>query len=213
MFVSWIAPQPALGLSDRLALIVGGLCRALAAHAGKDHSAAPLVLLAWTRLRRLSARFASLAAAGRVGRLAPASVAPRRADPAALFPLPDLPQPYRLPRGFGWLLRLAPETAAYGGQVEHWLADPELAAVLAKAPQAGRILRPLCRMLGVRPGPALCKPRLEAKASSVAPAVSGRRPAVPGGPDAVWSAEPPRPAGARSILAGADPPLGRPAPA
>jgi hypothetical protein len=214
--------------------MIEGLCGALAARGAKDRSAAPLIVLAWARLRRLSVRFALLAAAVRDGRLAAASAARRRADPPPALPprgmppaspaeawpapprLPALPPPHRLPRGFGWLLRLAPEAAAYGGQVEHLLADPEMAALLAAAPQAGRILRPLCRMLAIRPGPALRAARREPPASSAAPAGSGR-PAVSGGlpPDAASSfPERPRPTRVRSpIGAGADPPLALPAPA
>jgi hypothetical protein len=204
-----IAPAAPIGLSDRLALIIQGLCRALGAHAAKELSSAPLMHLAWVRLRRLSARFAVLAAAVRAGRLAPARAARPGVGPRPARPLPEFPPEYILPRGFGWLLRLAPETAAFGGQVEHFLADPELASLLAETPQAGRILRPLCRMLGIRPPPALRLPRRERPASSVPTAVSDR-PADPGGsgprpgsppevarPAAPWSAD----------LAGADPPL------
>src|SRR4051794_25959154 len=151
--MSSTAPPSAIGLSDRLALIVEGLCRALAARGAKDRSAVPLIVLAWTRLRRLSARFASLAATVRAGRLAAAPAARGRADPRPALPrraippasqpeawpatpsLPVSPLPNRLPREFGWLLRLAPEAAAYGGQVQHLLADPELAALLAEVPQ------------------------------------------------------------------------------
>jgi hypothetical protein len=211
----WTAPPLPTGLSDRLALIIEGLCRALGAHATKERSAAPLMHLAWVRLRRLSARFAALVAAIRAGRLVPARAARRRTDTApATSPLPDFPQEYALPRGFGWLLRLAPGTAVFGSQVQHWLEDPELTSLLAEAPQAGRTLRPLCRMLGIRPPPALRAPRREPPASSI-PA-SGRS-ADPGGrpPDAPsWPLQPPRPAGVRSpVEAGADPPLARPAPA
>ncbi|MBV8522612.1 MAG: hypothetical protein JOY71_10905 [Acetobacteraceae bacterium] len=39
--------------------------------------------------------------------------------------------------------------------MQYLLADPEMAALLADVPQAGRILRPLCRMLGIRPEPEL----------------------------------------------------------
>ncbi|MBV8093743.1 MAG: hypothetical protein JO110_11005 [Acetobacteraceae bacterium] len=38
--------------------------------------------------------------------------------------LEGLPQPFRLPRGFGWLMRLVPGAAAYGGQLQDLLADP-----------------------------------------------------------------------------------------
>ena len=38
-------------------------------------------------------------------------------------------------------------------QLRHLLRDAEFAAFLAAAPQAGRLLRPLCRMLGIGPDP------------------------------------------------------------
>jgi hypothetical protein len=212
--VPWTPPPLPTGLADRLALILEGLCQALAAHAVKDRSTVPLIVLAWTRLRRLSVRFARLAAAVRAGRLASAP-APRRppAAPAPALPrLPALPQPYRLPRGFGWLLRLVPDAAVHRGQIEHWLAEPELAALLGEAPRAGRILRALCGMLGIRPGPAL-RARC---ASAILPAAPARQAALgPRFPDAplgssprAGSSEPERPTGIGSTAeAGAGPPL------
>ena len=150
----------------------------------KAGSAMPLIVLAWTRLRRLSPRFAALAAAVREGRLAAARTARGRAAPGPAR-APRAPQPQRLPRGSGWLIRLVPEAPAYGSLVLHWLDDPELATLLAEAPQAGRILRPLCRMLAIEPGPALRAARREPPASSVVPAPSGG-PELSGGrpPDA-----------------------------
>jgi transposase len=65
----WTEPALPTGLSDHLALIIEGLCRALGVHAARERSAAPLMHLAWVRLRRLSARFAALVAAIRAGRL------------------------------------------------------------------------------------------------------------------------------------------------
>src|SRR6185312_11003612 len=54
-----------------------------------------------------------------------------------------------------WLIRLGGyKAAAYGSLLQHLLADPEMAALIAAAPQLGRVLRPLCRMLGIDPGPA-----------------------------------------------------------
>ena len=46
-------------------------------------------------------------------------------------------------------------SAVYGSQVQYLLADPEMVALLADVPQGGPILRPLCRMLGIRLGPEL----------------------------------------------------------
>ena len=53
-----------------------------------------------------------------------------------------------LPRRFGWLVRQCGWRAAgYGSQLETVLRSPDMAELLAAAPQAGRILRPLCRAL------------------------------------------------------------------
>ena len=144
----FIPPTP-FGLSQRLALVLQSLRTAIAACAGRDRTAVAVVLLAWPYLHRLAARFAALAARVRAGE---ASVAPTRVRTTAEAPRL---RPAPLPQGFAWLIRLAPEAAALGGQVRHLLADPELAALLAVAPQAARLLRPLCRMLGIEAAPGL----------------------------------------------------------
>ena len=119
-----------------------------------------VLFTAWTRLRRLAVRFERLVTEVRSERLGAASGRGDRLEPLPSLPrFPGLSPPCRLPGGFGWLLRLAPESGAYVGQIEYLLADPEMKALLAGSPQAGRLLRPLCRMLGIRPGPELLLPR------------------------------------------------------
>jgi hypothetical protein len=56
------------------------------------------------------------------------------------------------------MIGLVPEAAASGSQLQHLLADPEMAALAAAGPQLGRLLRPLCRALGVTPPPYLTPP-------------------------------------------------------
>jgi hypothetical protein len=66
--------------------------------------------------------------------------------------------PSVLPRGRGWLLRLdpqGPKQATYFKSL--LLGHPELPALIAAAPQVGRILRPLCHMLDVEPPPELAQ--------------------------------------------------------
>jgi hypothetical protein len=46
----------------------------------------------------------------------------------------------------------------YALQIEHLLGEPETAALLAASPQAQRLLRPLCRMLGIVPAGVLPLP-------------------------------------------------------
>ena len=140
-------PAPAA----RLTLIIDLICRIIAAAAVKKPLAAPWLLLLWPRLRRLAIRFDALAARVAAGR----HPTPARPRPANARPR----KPYRrLPSGNAWLVRMVQETAGAGSQLQHLLAAPEMAALLSAAPQAGRLLRPLCRMLGVPRPPSLTPP-------------------------------------------------------
>jgi len=143
-------PSPTTTASaHRFALIVDGLCQAAAARMGGKGApvgaSGAMMILLWTRLRRMAAWFASLAARGGVGRRTAARrriVALRAAAPA----------PRRcLPRRFAWLIRLVPAAACYGTQLQHLFAEPEIEALLAASPGAWRRLRPLCRMLALPP--------------------------------------------------------------
>ena len=67
--------------------------------------------------------------------------APRDATPAPKTP--------GLPTKNGWLLACHPPLGMYSGAVEQLLTDPDTRALLAAAPQAGRLLRPLARMFGL----------------------------------------------------------------
>ncbi len=169
-----VLPAPA----DRFARVIDLLCRAIAAHSAGAPRVRPLLLLVWSRLRRMAVRFARLAARVQAG--APPATRPR--------PARSGPPPKPLPRGFAWLVRLVPATAASAAQLQHLLADPEMAALIAAAPQAGRILRPLCRMLGIRPPPGLSRPPPAAPAAPSRPAATGRAP-----PPASPRDRPPRP--------------------
>ena len=162
-------PAPA----DRFACLIDGLCRGHAARGAGIGLAGPLIALLWSRLRRIAVRFARLAERVRAGTLAAAAPPPAR---PAQGPAPAA----RLPRGFAWLVRRLPQAASAASQLQHLLADPAMAELIAAAPQAGRLLRPLCRMLGVRPPPA--------------PSLSSGRPAGPvGPPPPIRPAVPPRP--------------------
>jgi hypothetical protein len=56
-------------------------------------------------------------------------------------------------------VKLVPEAAVYGSQLEFLFADAEMAALLTAAPAPlRRPLRSLCRMLGVLPPPILAAP-------------------------------------------------------
>ena len=76
----------------------------------------------------------------------------------------------RLPSRAGWLVReFGWEVAAFGSQLQHLLGQPEMQAALAARPAVGRILRPICRMLGVRDVVGLARaPRTRATKSAEA---------------------------------------------
>ena len=149
---------PAPTLAGYFALIIDGLCRTIAARGAKSQAAGPLIILLWKRLRRTAVRFTALAARVQAGTL-PSSVRPRRRGKRAHPRSPagegrsegpsGLAQP-RLPTSFGWLLRLGPEIACYRSQLCHFLSDPDVTALLSASPQFGRMLRPLCHMLGLQ---------------------------------------------------------------
>lgn len=143
VLVSFVTSAPP-SLSQRLTQIIDLLRSTLASHAGKHRAAAPIVLLLWPYLHRIAVRFARLVA--RPAQPRPATPRPDR-NPTARSP--------RLPQGFGWVVRLTQDAAVFSSLLRTLLSSPEMAALLAERPSAGRVLRPLCRMLGIGPAPDL----------------------------------------------------------
>jgi hypothetical protein len=137
-----------------LATILTDLRAVLAARAAKDRALSALLALVWTRLYRMATRFERLVARWRAGTL-PSPRPSRAGQPRKHTPKPNFPS------APAWLVaRVGYTAAAYGSQLQHALTDPEFADFLATVPQAGRILRPLCRMLGVElPAPLRREPR------------------------------------------------------
>jgi hypothetical protein len=159
--------------------------------AGRDAAitvARPLLILLWAQLNRTMLRFTAMAARVAAGRMA----APRRrpARPAPLKLPPSRARPI-WPTGFGWLVRLAPEAACSAGVLQYLVTQPEMAALLAAAPQAGRLLRPLCRKLGVTLPPVLLLSRVPRAILPAEPAPAKRAPATATAPDAPCYAEAP----------------------
>jgi hypothetical protein len=125
--------------------ILTGLRAALAARAATDRALTALLVLVWSRLARLQTRLERLIAHWRAGTL-PTPRPSRAGQPRKRSSKPNLPT------APAWLVARVGYTAAvFGSQLQHALSDPELAAFLAAAPQANRLLRPLCRMLGIEP--------------------------------------------------------------
>ena len=84
------------------------------------------------------------------------------------------------PGRFGWLVRAASfQAAGYGSQLRQILEQPEMVELLKAAPQAARILRPVCRMLAIETAvlqPGCVKP--EPVARAVKPRLRKPRPTI-----------------------------------
>ena len=114
-----------------------------------------LTLPLWTWLRRTARRF------GRLMTLLAANRLPKPRPPRPHQPRPEAARTTRLPTGHLWLIRAIPgEAAALASQLDHLLAEPGVAELLATCPAAIRLLRPLARMLGLQPPPSPQSPGL-----------------------------------------------------
>ena len=83
----------------------------------------------------------------------------------------------RLPSRRAWLLRaFGWEVAAFGSQLQHLLSQDAMQALLRERPAVGRVLRPICRVLGVEVvGLKLVKPVVVKVAVERAPVVRAKR--------------------------------------
>ena len=143
-----VAPECA----RRLVEILAGLAAVVARRFLRDPKYFRLILPLWGWLGRVGRRFARLP-------LRPLAARPVRSV-AEYVPVDRVrvTRP-RLPAGKAWLVRaLGYEAAGYGSQLEALLGEAEMQRLLAEVPAVGRLLRPLCRMLGV--GAALVTPQV-----------------------------------------------------
>ncbi len=145
-----VGVSPVLSLSA----VICGLRGAVAAWGGMGWLGVALVLLVHRRLGEILVRMERMAARFQAGTLrtggsrpaAGAGVVSRQAGE------------WVWPRSFGWLVKAASwQAAGFGSQLRAVLETPEMVALLVAAPQAVRVLRPLCRMLAIetsvlRPG-------------------------------------------------------------
>ena len=117
---------------------------AIAVVAARERSLTVLLVAVWGRIGRISTRLERLVALWRTGKLPkPRTWRGRVPGAAPRLVVSDLP------RVSGWLLVAVREAAPFGARLEEMLSEAECAAFLAAVPQARRLLRPLCRMLGV----------------------------------------------------------------
>jgi hypothetical protein len=140
--------------AECFATIILWLSRAVDGHSTWGRLERSLALLILDRLRTINQLFGRLAARIKAG-----SYLPRRSPTPRRHAATTPRQPNPLPQGFAWLVKLVPEAATYGSQLQFLFADPEMAALMATAPgPIGRPIRSLCRMLGVAPPPILAPP-------------------------------------------------------
>ena len=175
-----------MNLAARFAAILHALCAAVARRGANGafvgETSRPgsafadphaMTVLLWSRLQRAIARFARLAAGA-----PPPRQRKNPARPARVRNAPDLP------RRRGWLLAPVPEATAAASQLRAFLAEPETRALIAAEPRLGRILRPLCRTLGIllpeAPQSRARRPRAPGTPVAADPPTRPHRPAQPG---------------------------------
>jgi len=154
---------PATALGQRYLPHIVDLCAGVAAVAARHRALAPLLVLVWVRLRRTLARLDRLALRWQQGRLSPR---PRRNRSPRRTPQIHPAEAWRhrrTPQGHAWLIRLHQPLAQYAPRIQLLVDDPEIAALCAAAPQAGRLLRPLCRMFAVAPPAYIARPAAPAR--------------------------------------------------
>ena len=135
-------PDTAPELARRFAVIMAGLGALIARRFLKMRHLSGLTVRLWGYLNRAVRRF-HRALTQKAGKVRAARVRAERADVARV-------RRVALPSRRGWIVReLGWEAAAYMAQLEALLGEVESRAALAGAPSAARIVRPICRMLGV----------------------------------------------------------------
>ena len=140
-------------LGQAFAVVINGVCTMLGLYAVKLRDRSVLLSDIHWRVARMLRRLDHLALRWQANTLPkPRTRAPR--------PRPDRPaRPARLPTGRYWLVKALQPTAQFTPHIEAFLARPDTRALVEAAPQAGRILRPLCRGYGIELPPWLALPR------------------------------------------------------
>ncbi|MCX7378518.1 MAG: hypothetical protein NTY94_17440 [Alphaproteobacteria bacterium] len=110
--------------------------------------------LLWHRAHRIAHRFLALFARWQSNTLPTSRIRPKTTRK------PTTRTTLRLPRAFGWANHRLPEAAPAAGYLEDLVINraAELRPFLQAAPQAARLLRPLCTALGIRPPEYLALP-------------------------------------------------------
>ena len=149
--------------------ILRDLQAVIAAKAARERALTVLLVAVWGRVARMATRLERLVALWRAGKL-PKVRAPRVA--VARVDTPRATPRLKFPTSQGWLSRkLGYEVVAFGSQLTHLLTEAECSEFLAECPQAGRVLRPLLRMLIFDPPPEVVRIRVKPAVAEVVQAV------------------------------------------
>ncbi|MBC7635528.1 MAG: hypothetical protein H7251_07990 [Acetobacteraceae bacterium] len=157
--------------------LLSDLQAAIAVVAARERSLTVMLVAVWGRIAQMRTRLERLIGLWRAGmlpvpRTARAGAARALVRAASVNPIAP-----------AWLLVAVREAASTRAQLEHLLSETECVEFLAAFPQAVRILRPLCRMLGIgvkpakgpRPRPVWQAPRPAAVMEAVTGLVMGPR--------------------------------------
>jgi hypothetical protein len=162
--VQSLFPSPPI---QSLPEVIRALRAAVATWGGRRLLSTALVLLVYRRLGEISRRMEGLASRFQAGRLWRLGPRPASGAGVAGDPVRRVRGERIWPRTFAWLVRAAGwEAAGFGSQLRVILQQPEMVALLQAAPQARRVLTPLCRMLAVETG--LLRPGVVADAGDAA---------------------------------------------
>jgi hypothetical protein len=125
-------------------VLLTGLQAAIAVVAARERALTVLLVAVWGQIGRIRTRLERLIALWRAGKL------PKRRTWLGRVPGTQANKPVsEFPATPAWLLVAVRDAAPFVAGLENLLSEAECEAFLAAAPQARRLLKPLCRMLGV----------------------------------------------------------------
>ena len=170
------APAPLTGpeIAREVGHVLTGLCAVIAAAFDRHPIFVYILNDLWTRLNRAKQRFTRVMDNLHAGRK------PRPSRPGTAAGAVGGMPPAKLPNGYGWLIRAIPyKAAAYLCLLEHIFARPGVEDLIKSSPEAQRILRPICHMLGMKPA-FLARPRTPRAKKPEAPApITPQKPRKP----------------------------------
>ena len=135
-------------IMNNFSTLLINLQAAIAVVSARERHLTVLLVAVWGRIGRMRTRLERLIALWRAGMLPaprPSRAGGARATVRASSIIPTTP---------AWLLVAVHAAGPVRAQLETLLSQAECAEFLAAVPQAMRILRPLCRMLGIGVKPA-----------------------------------------------------------